>query len=487
MRVLYLPLDSSHDFPASRELEGHRLDLFRCSSLAEAVVFLQQQDVDVILVRTASAGEAERECALCELLCCAPLSPVILWSRSGKTTDAVRASRLGAYQFITDDLAGEELPRCLLAAVLHKRAQEAVYASQPAAEPWRAFLVGESLAMKTIYQIIRLISPRRCTALITGETGTGKEMVARSLHQASPRANAPLVAVNCSALPAELLEAELFGHVKGAFTGAFANRIGRFEQAHRGTIFLDEVSEIPLPLQAKLLRVLQEFEFQRLGSSETVKVDVRVIAASNTNLVDRVRDGLFREDLYYRLNVAPVYVPPLRKRIEDIPLLVHHFVHKICRAEQMPLKSVSPEALRRMQDYSWPGNVRQLENMVSMAIAMSGDRTMLQLSDFPTLFAGSFTGNHFAVVHDEGLDYNLAVDEFERNILEQALRLTNGNKKSAAALLKLKRSTFAAKLRSLNVAIGQSQGVDAEDDAELAGVSGKDFQQDGLELVGHLN
>src|SRR5579862_3650892 len=193
-------------------------------------------------------------------------------------------------------------------------------------EKWRRLLIGSSPAMERTIEVIRLVGMRRATVLITGETGTGKEMVARALHMAGPRASSPMVAVNCNALPENLMEAELFGHVKGAFTGAIQQRVGRFEQAHRGTLFLDEVGDLPLDVQTKLLRVLQEREFQRVGSSETIRVDVRVIAATNDDLIEQIRAGRFREDLYYRLNVVPMTIPPLRERLDDIPRLVEHFI-----------------------------------------------------------------------------------------------------------------------------------------------------------------
>jgi transcriptional regulator with GAF, ATPase, and Fis domain len=302
--------------------------------------------------------------------------------------------------------------------------------------------------------MIALVGARRATVLITGETGTGKEIAARALHLAGPRARRPLVTVNCSALPEHLLEAELFGHVKGAFTGAINNRVGRFEQADGGTLFLDEVGDMPLDLQVKLLRVLQEREFQKLGSSETVRVDIRVVAASNSDLPEKIRQGRFREDLYYRLNVVPIAMPPLRERLGDIPLLVEHFIAKICRQEGLAPKQVRKETLDRIGFYSWPGNVRQLENAVEMAVAMSGDRQWLAPADFPLPSSVAHkvarpATSHVVAVPDGGLDYEQTVGAFERDILEQALRRADGNKKRAADMLRLKRTTLSAKLRSL--------------------------------------
>jgi transcriptional regulator with GAF, ATPase, and Fis domain len=262
-----------------------------------------------------------------------------------------------------------------------------------------------------------------------------------------------MVAVNCSALPESLLESELFGHVRGAFTGAFQNRVGRFEQAQGGTLFLDEIGELPMELQSKLLRVLQEREVQRLGSSETIKVDIRVVAATNCDLPRRIEQGKFREDLFYRLNVVPIEMPPLRRRREDVPLLAAHFVDRICRAEGIPVKTLMAETMERLCDYSWPGNVRQLENMVEMAVALSGERRTLTPADFPVpapLAERPITGRAPLVpVPDCGLDYEQTLAVIERSILEQALRKTGGNKKAAADMLRLKRTTLSAKVRSL--------------------------------------
>jgi len=322
-------------------------------------------------------------------------------------------------------------------------------------EEWERLLVGESPEMRQVGHIIRMVASRRSTVLITGETGTGKEMAARALHLAGPRRRSSLVAVNCNALPENLLEAELFGHVKGAFTGAFQNRVGRFEQAQGGTLFLDEIGDLPLDLQAKLLRVVQERELQRLGSSETIRLDIRVVAATNCDLAQRIEQGRFREDLYYRLNVVPIHMPPLRQRRDDIPMLAWHFLEKVCRLEEIPPKSLRPEAIERLRGHSWPGNVRQLENAVEMAVAMSGDRAILRAGDFPLpapVVAGpaSRAGAPVVSVPDGGLDYERTLALIERSILEQALSKTGGNKKAAAEMLRLKRTTLSAKVRSLD-------------------------------------
>ena len=316
---------------------------------------------------------------------------------------------------------------------------------------WQNLLIGESAEMQEVVAIIGMVGARRATVLITGETGTGKEMAARALHMASPRRRGPMVSVNCSALPDNLLEAELFGHVRGAFTGAIQTRAGRFEQAHGGTLFLDEIGDLPVELQAKLLRVLQEREFQRLGSSETIRVDVRMVAATNCDLERRVAEGKFREDLYYRLNVVPIQMPPLRQRFEDIPALAAHLAEKICRMEGLPVKTLSAPAVAHLCSYSWPGNVRQLENAVEMAVALSGDRAELGPSDFPLPGTG-IEASTAAPVLKCGLDFAQTVAQFEYNILAQAIHKTGGNKKAAAEMLGLKRTTLSAKVRTLAAA-----------------------------------
>jgi DNA-binding NtrC family response regulator len=374
--------------------------------------------------------------------------PVVICDRRARVADAVRYMQLGAY-----DVAGPEDD-----AIAKIEAAAEACRSRPTetvGEPWREMLVGTSPAMRRTADVIRLVAQRRSTVLISGETGTGKEVVARALHMASPRGQFPMIAVNVAALPETLLEAELFGHVKGAFTGASQQRIGRCEQANRSTLFLDEIGDLPLDVQTKLLRFLQEREFQRVGSSETIRVDVRMIVAANVNLLDLVRQGKFRQDLYYRLSVIPITVPPLRERPEDIPLLANHFIAKACRQEDIAQRRLAPAALAKLGAYSWPGNVRQLENAIETAIALSGDRELLIPSDF------AFTGRASPAspapsiaVSENGLNFEQTVGRIERQIIEEALRKSHGNKTIAAGMLGLKRTTLSAKLRSLAASAG---------------------------------
>lgn len=371
-----------------------------------------------------------------------PGLPVAFYRENGTAREAVRLLRLGAAEYF-DDWEDAESWR--------PRVERAVAPM----ESWRKFLVGDSPVMQPVLDTIRILGPRRSTVLIQGETGTGKEMVARALHAASTRAMAPMVSVNCTALPDTLLEAELFGHTRGAFTGAMQARTGRFEQAQRGTIFLDEIGDLPFEIQAKLLRVLQERECQKLGSGETVKLDVRVVAATNAELERRIEQGKFREDLYYRLNVVPIPIPPLRDRWQDIPLLVDHFLEKICRSEGMPPKRVYRETLEVLERYPWPGNVRQLENTVERAVILSGERQTLYPSDFSLPRAGRSVETVPAPlgVPETGMDLQQTVQKLERTLIEQALRRTGGNKSQAADILGMKRTTLTAKMKVLEAAV----------------------------------
>jgi DNA-binding NtrC family response regulator len=374
---------------------------------------------------------------------------VIVVTGYGTVKDAVEAIKRGAADFVSKPFQIDELLLVLDAALEKRRLKsENAYLRAQLEERYRfEGIVGKSRAMAKLFQLLEMVAGTNSTILITGETGTGKEVIARAIHHSGGRRQHRFVALNCSAIPETLLEAELFGHVRGAFTGAVGNRQGRLEQAHKGTLFLDEVGTMSTALQMKLLRVLQEREFERVGDSHSIKVDVRVIAATNSDLTRMVAEGQFREDLFYRLNVIPVALPPLRDRKEDIPLLVQHFLAKF-----ESQSTVSQEAMRHLMSYHWPGNVRQLENAVERAVAFSAGRTQVDLADLPSELQQEEAPPEAASLSlpDEGLNLEALVANIERDLIHRALERTNGNKGQAATLLHLKRTTLVEKLKRLS-------------------------------------
>ncbi len=342
----------------------------------------------------------------------------------------------------------------------------------------KSSLVGESQAIQELHRTIAKVSQSDATVLITGESGSGKELVARAIHENSARAHAPLVIVNCGAIPGELLEAELFGHVRGAFTGATQARTGRFEAAAGGTIFLDEVGDMPLHLQVKLLRVLQSREFEPIGSSTTIKVDVRIMAATNRDLEEAVRTKEFREDLYYRLNVIPVRIPALRERQSDIPILISHFVNSFNQKANHHVEMPTDDTLQALVTYSWPGNVRELENLMERLVIMKG-KGAIDLSDLPQRIfqqfaedhsdgVGAFSGWEFPrmMLPKQGVDLKALVSAFENHLVDQALNRTGGNKNRASELLKMNRTTLVEKLRKRGMIIPLKGRDDLESGTE---------------------
>ena len=382
----------------------------------------------------------------------------------GTVKDAVEAIKRGAWDFVSKPFQIDELLHALDAALEKRRLKsENAYLRAQLEERYRfEGLIGKSPAMKKLFQLLETVAPTNSTILINGETGTGKEVVARAIHHNGTRRSHRFVALNCGAIPETLLEAELFGHVRGAFTGAVGNRQGRFEQAHKGTLFLDEVGTMSVALQTKLLRALQEREFERVGDSHTIKVDVRVIAATNSDLVRMVAAGQFREDLYYRLNVIPVQLPPLRERKEDIPLLVQHFLDRFQRDGPGTVRggkgssdhavTVSQEAMRRLMAYDWPGNVRQLENAVERAVAFSAGRSQIEVGDLAADIqqAQEPVLTSTVALPDEGLELDRFLSNIERDLIQRSLARTRGNKGAAAKLLGLKRTTLVEKLKRLD-------------------------------------
>ena len=375
----------------------------------------------------------------------------------GTVKDAVDAIKRGARDFVSKPFQIDELLHVLDSALEQRRLRtENAYLRAQLEERYRfeQGIVGKSRAMTRLFQLLETVATTNSTILINGETGSGKEVVARAIHQHSPRRLQRFVALNCSAIPETLLEAELFGHVRGAFTGAVGSRQGRLEQAHKGTLFLDEVGTMSSALQMKLLRVLQEREFERIGDTQTTKVDVRVIAATNSDLRRMVADMTFREDLYYRLNVIPVQIPPLRDRKEDIPLLVQHFLDKFrpdaAGGARSPI-TVSQQAMRHLMQYHWPGNVRQLEHAIERAIAFTAGRSQIDVPDLPPEIQQSQDAMPPATLAlpENGLDLVEYMDSIERELIQLSLERTGGNKGKAAKLLNLKRTTLVEKLKRL--------------------------------------
>ena len=377
----------------------------------------------------------------------------------GTTKDAVGAIKSGAFDFVSKPFQIDELLHVLESALEQRRLKsENAYLRAQLEERYRfEGIVGKSRPMQKLFQLLETVAATNSTILISGETGTGKEVLARAIHHSSARRLHRFLALNCSAIPESLLEAEIFGYVRGAFTGAVGNRQGRLEQAHKGTLFLDEVGTMSTALQMKLLRVLQEREFERVGDSHSIKVDVRVIAATNSDLLKMVARGEFREDLYYRLNVIPVHVPPLRERKDDIPLLVHHFLEKLTRdgGSVVPRgtkpPTVSQDAMRRLMAYHWPGNVRQLENAVERALAFTAGRGQIDVDDLSSEVQQAQVPvvSSPVTLPDEGIDLDLFVASVERELIERSLERTGGNKGAAARLLNLKRTTLVEKLKRL--------------------------------------
>jgi DNA-binding NtrC family response regulator len=370
--------------------------------------------------------------------------PVLMITAFASVENAIAAMKRGAYDYITKPFKNEEVLVVLRNALAQRRLvaeNRALRQNLQARANRFGDIIGRSSAMRQVFDLIIQAAPSRTTILINGESGTGKELVARSLHQNSTRAERAFVTVNSGNLPPDLLESNLFGHVKGAFTGAVYPKKGLFELADKGTIFFDEIGNIPLETQAKLLRVIQEREFMRLGGVETIKVDVRIIAATNVDLRRMMEEGRFREDLYYRLHVITVQLPPLRDRRDDIPLLVQHFLEKYGEENQKKL-DITPEALDLLMDYDWPGNVRELENVIERAVVLStGTRIDVDLVPETVRSSRRFQMPQF-VVPPEGISFREVITDFEKRLIESTLEAAGGVQKRAAELLHIKPTTL---------------------------------------------
>jgi len=419
------------------------------ATAAEALGFIARQEFQVIvcdLFLPDSTGLA----ILQNVRKVMPGCEVIMVTGHGSAQTAVQAMKEGAIDYITKPIDFDELKIVVLKALeKQKLLSENVYLRRQLQGRFEfSSIIGNSPAMKLVFEMMSRIVKTDSTVLISGESGTGKELVARALHHNGSRRERPFIAVNCAAIPEMLLESELFGHMRGSFTGAIKDKAGKFEAANHGTIFLDEIGTMPLHLQSKLLRVLQEHEVERVGSNKTIRLDVRVISATNADLETRVRAGEFREDLYYRLNVIPLRLPPLRERSQDIMHLISHFMEKQCRLMGHPLMTVDREAFKLLERYSWPGNVRELENLVERMVALS-DGPVIDRSDLPQQVVDSTAVRLYEAPEIEagGIDLAATLLDIEKNLITSALQRSGGVKARAAALLGLNRTTLVEKIR----------------------------------------
>ena len=419
----------------------------------EAIALLDQNPVDVILTDLKMPG-ADGLAVLAHARKVQPSAEVILMTGYATVESAVKAMKMGAFHYVTKPFDTEEVVQFVdrLLEVTSVRKENLLLKSQVRDRNALQNIIGDSKAILTVIDLVRKVADTDSTILVLGESGTGKELVARAIHGLSPRAERMLVPINCSAIPADLLESELFGHVKGAFTGAHMARVGRFEMAHNGTIFLDEIAETSPHLQAKLLRVLQEKSFTPVGGTKTVQIDARVVAATNKNLDEEVEEGRFRADLFFRLNVIPIRIPALRERTGDIPLLITHFMEKCNREKSRTIEGIKPDALAVLQRYPWPGNIRELENLIERIAVLKGSG-WIDVQDIPEKMRQPETlpCSSAPVLGECGLDIRNATENFENSLISQALRIAEGNKNRAATLLGLKRTTFVEMLKRKNL------------------------------------
>jgi DNA-binding NtrC family response regulator len=444
-------------------LHREGFDVLLAASGEEALNVLDTEEVDLVILDIMLPGISGID-TMRAIRVANPAIPVIIITAFSSIDGAIEAMKHGAFHYIPKPFKNEEVVLTVNKALEQRRLsrENERLRAQLSEKFGYANIIGKSEPMRKVFELIRLAAPSRSNILIVGESGTGKELVAKAIHHASPRARNAFVTVNSGSLPPELLESSLFGHMKGAFTGAIATKRGLFEVADGGSIFLDEIGNINLETQAKLLRVIQEKEFMRLGSIETIRVDCRIIAATNADLQKLMADSRFREDLYYRLNVITIALPPLRRRREDIPQLVQHFLQKYSDENKRKVKEVTPDVMRILMDYSWPGNVRELENTIERAVVLcTGDRiTPELLPDY--LRYGVNTEQPVMTLPMDGMSLKDAVSRYERAMILQSLELANGVQKRAAELLQLNPSTLNEMMKRLGIGPRATAAVDDE-------------------------
>lgn len=436
--------DEKHTREGLRDLLSDSYEVFLAKDADEAFRLMESEPFDVILTDLRMAGKSGMK--VIDRAIRLPNRPVcIMMTAYGNVETAVDAMKRGAFDFVTKPLNLEKLEILIQRALKSRLLEEENQQLHQRLDQKFSFegIVGSSRALEAVIDEVRHIAPSRATVLITGETGTGKELIAQMIHQNSPRARQPFIPVHCAAIPANLLESELFGHEKGAFTGAAERRIGRFEAADGGTIFLDEVGEIDLSTQVKLLRFLETRTLVRLGSNKEISVDVRLVCATNRDLAEMVREKKFRDDLYYRLNVIPLHLPPLRERTDDIPLLIHHFVDYFSKENDMPPVRISDDAMKALAAYAWPGNIRELRNLCENLVVRHRGGTVTAL-DLDDRFHGTLSS---AALPAPPPSRKLSKTENERRLLRQALIEAGGNRTEAARLLGVSRRTLHRKLQ----------------------------------------
>ena len=430
---------------------GHRVS--SAESGEKAIATVREEAFDLVILDMV-LPRVDGMAVLKDITTLRPELPVIMITGYASVETAIKAMKMGAVDYIVKPFRMEEVELVVGKALerSHLR-RENVYLRRQLETTYGVHnIIGQSPLMRRIFALIEQVASSRSTVLITGPSGTGKELVARALHFNGDRRDRPFVSVNCGGIPDSLLEDELFGHVKGAFTDAVADRPGRFEAADTGTLFLDEIGNMSMSLQIKLLRVLQEREFMPLGGTRKVQVDVRIIAATNIDLKKMMEEGKFREDLYYRLNVIHMQLPSLRERCEDVPLLIHHFLNKYCREMNVPTKRFAPEALKALMEFSWPGNVRQLENVIERAVALSFSKEELGPEDLPReILDEGMVEMPVLHVGGDGFSLDEVLANYEQRMLYQALEHAGWVKTRAAELLKIKRTTLIEKMKRLGI------------------------------------
>ena len=449
-KVLVVDDEKNYLFVLEDLLSDEGYDVLTASNASEAFEIIQRESVDTVLSDIKMPGMTGVE-LLEKILNVDSDLPVILMTAFAEVDQAVNAMKKGALDHIQKPFDNQDVKRAVARGVEKRQLVKNIRRLETELGNSWGNIVGESEPMKKVFSIMQRVADTPTTVLVTGESGTGKELVARGLHQASSRSNAPFVSLNCAAIPENLLESELFGHEKGSFTGAVGMKEGKFEYADNGTLFLDEVGEMPLNLQVKLLRVLQEQEFQRVGGNREIKVNVRLVAATNKDLKEEVEMGRFRGDLFFRLNVVNIKVPPLRERRSDIPFLVAHFVGKYSRKLDRNIKEVDPEAMRVLYSYNWPGNVRELENVIESALVMSRGST-IKKSDLPSEIRKhnlTLEEPETMISMDSGLMDTL--DAIEEKMIRQALKQSGNVQAQAAKMLGISRSNLQYKLKKYGI------------------------------------